>query len=91
MALSVRQLQDRYREHRQPVNLAFIEMAKALGLVSRDGLFALLPTDWVSPRAPEHNHVLPPRHAFPSENGMKQERHVLVEGRDYAKTRMNSF
>ena len=42
MVLSVRQLQDKCREQRQPLYLAFIDLTKAFGFVSLDGLFALL-------------------------------------------------
>ena len=42
MVFSVRQLQEKCREQRQPLYLAFIDLTKAFDLVSRDGLFALL-------------------------------------------------
>ena len=43
MILSVRQLQELCREQHQPLYLAFIDLTKAFDLVSRDGLFKLLP------------------------------------------------
>ncbi|XP_037801349.1 uncharacterized protein LOC119596256 [Penaeus monodon] len=42
MVFSVRQLQEKCREQRQPLYLAFIDLTKAFDMVSRDGLFALL-------------------------------------------------
>ena len=42
MVFSLRQLQEKCREQRQPLYLAFIDLTKAFDLVSRDGLFALL-------------------------------------------------
>ena len=42
MVFSVRQLQEKCREQRQPLYLAFIDLTKAFDLVSRDGLFSLL-------------------------------------------------
>ena len=42
MVFSVRQLQEKCREQRKPLYLAFINLTNALDLVSRDGLFALL-------------------------------------------------
>ena len=43
MIFSVRQLQERCREQQMPLYIAFIDLTKAFDLVSRDGLFALLP------------------------------------------------
>ena len=42
MVFSVRQLQEKCREQRKPLYLAFIDLTKAFDLVSRDGPFALL-------------------------------------------------
>ena len=42
MIFSVRQLQKKCREQRQPLYLAFIDLAGAFGLVGRPGLFTLL-------------------------------------------------
>jgi len=43
MIFSVRQLQEKCREQNQPLYLAFIDLTKAFDLVSRDGLFRMLP------------------------------------------------
>ena len=43
MIFSVRQLQEMCREQHQPLYMAFIDLTKAFDLVSRDGLFKLLP------------------------------------------------
>ena len=42
MVFSIRQLQEKCREQRRPLYLAFIDLTKAFDLVSRTGLFALL-------------------------------------------------
>ncbi|XP_068756587.1 uncharacterized protein [Montipora capricornis] len=42
MVFSVKQLQEKCREQRKPLYLAFIDLTKAFDLVSREGLFALL-------------------------------------------------
>ena len=42
MVFSLRQLQEKCREQRRPLYLAFIDLTKAFDLVSRTGLFALL-------------------------------------------------
>ncbi|XP_053381946.1 uncharacterized protein LOC128549358 [Mercenaria mercenaria] len=42
MVFSVRQLQEKCREQRQPLHLAFVDLTKAFDLVSRSGLFSLL-------------------------------------------------
>ena len=42
MVFSVRQLQEKCREQRQPLYMAFIDLTKAFDLVSRSGLFTLL-------------------------------------------------
>ena len=42
MAFSLRQLQEKCREQRRPLFLAFVDLTKAFDLVSRSGLFALL-------------------------------------------------
>ena len=43
MIFSRRQLQEKCREQRQPLFVAFIDLTKAFDLVSRDGLFKILP------------------------------------------------
>ena len=43
MVFSLRQLQEKCREQHQPLYIAFIDLTKAFDLVSRDGLFKLLP------------------------------------------------
>ena len=43
MVFSLRQLQEKCREHHMPLCIAFIDLTKAFGLVSRDGLFKVLP------------------------------------------------
>ena len=42
MIFSLRQLQEKCREQRQPLLVAFIDLTKAFDLVSRDGLFKIL-------------------------------------------------
>ena len=42
MVFSIRQLQEKCREQRRPLYLAFIDLTKAFDLVSRTGLFTLL-------------------------------------------------
>jgi len=42
MVFSLGQLQEKCREQRRPLYLAFIDLTKAFDLVSRSGLFALL-------------------------------------------------
>ena len=43
MVFSLRQLQEKCREQGQPLYIAFIDLTKAFDLVSRDGLFKILP------------------------------------------------
>ena len=43
MIFSIRQLQDKCREQHMPLYIAFIDLTKAFDLVSRDGLFKVLP------------------------------------------------
>ena len=43
MIFSLHQLQEKCREQNQPLYLAFIDLTKAFNLVSRDGLFRMLP------------------------------------------------
>ena len=43
MIFSLRQLQEKCREQNQPLYLAFIDLTKAFDLLSRDGLFKMLP------------------------------------------------
>lgn len=56
MVFSVRQLQEKCREHRRPLYLAFIDLTKAFDLVSRTGLFALLERIGIPP-ASEDDHI----------------------------------
>ncbi|KAJ8038824.1 hypothetical protein HOLleu_16364 [Holothuria leucospilota] len=42
MIFSVRQLQEKCREQRQPLYLALVDLTRAFDLVSRDGIFKLL-------------------------------------------------
>lgn len=42
MVFSLRQLQEKCREQRQPLYIAFIDLTKAFDLVSREGLFSIL-------------------------------------------------
>ena len=42
MIFSLRQLQEKCREHGKPLYVAYIDMTKAFDLVSRDGLFKIL-------------------------------------------------
>ena len=50
MVFSVRQLQEKCREQRRPIYLAFEDLTKAFDLVSRGGLFALLKTIGCPPK-----------------------------------------
>ena len=43
MIFSLRQLQEKCREQRQPLFITFIDLTNAFDLVSRDGLFKILP------------------------------------------------
>ena len=43
MVFSLRQLQEKCREQHMPLYIAFIDLTKAFDLVSRDGLFKVLP------------------------------------------------
>ena len=43
MVFSLRQLQEKCREQQMPLYIAFIDLTKAFDLVSRDGLFKILP------------------------------------------------
>ena len=43
MVFSLRQLQEKCREQHMPMHIAFIDLTKAFDLVSRDGLFKVLP------------------------------------------------
>ena len=43
MTFSLRQLQEKCREQHMPLYIAFIDLTKAFDLVSRDGLFKVLP------------------------------------------------
>ena len=47
---SLRQLQETCREQRQPLFMAFIDLTKAFDVVSRDGLFKILPKIGCPPR-----------------------------------------
>ena len=50
MVFSLRQLQEKCREQRQPLFIAFIDLTKAFDLVSREGLFKILPKIGCPPR-----------------------------------------
>ena len=50
MIFSHKQLQEKCREQRQPLFIAFIDLTKAFDLVSRDGLFKTLPKIGCPPR-----------------------------------------
>jgi hypothetical protein len=39
---SLRQLQEKRKEQRQPLHTAFVDLTKVFNLVSRDGLFPIL-------------------------------------------------
>ena len=43
MVFSIRQLQEKCREQNMPLYIAFIDLTKAFDLVSREGLFQILP------------------------------------------------
>ena len=43
MVFSLRQLQEKCREQQMPPYIVFIDLTKAFDLVSRDGLFKILP------------------------------------------------
>ncbi|XP_037772691.1 uncharacterized protein LOC119568308 [Penaeus monodon] len=49
MVFSLRQLQEKCREQRQLLYIAFIDLTKAFDLVSRDGLFKILAKDGCPP------------------------------------------
>ena len=42
MVFTLRQLQEKCREQKRPLYLAFVDLTKAFDLVSRDGLFKVL-------------------------------------------------
>ncbi|XP_069976542.1 uncharacterized protein [Penaeus vannamei] len=50
MVFSLRQLQEKCREQRQPLYIGFIDLTKAFDLVRRDGLFKILPKIGCPPR-----------------------------------------
>ena len=50
MVFSLRQLQEKCREQRHPLFVGFIDLTKAFDLVSRDGLFKILPKIGCPPR-----------------------------------------
>ena len=55
MVFSLRQLQEKCRERQLPLYIAFIDLAKAFDLVSRDGLFQILPKIGCSPKLQSMN------------------------------------
>ena len=61
MIFSVRQQQEKCREQQQPLFIAFIDLTKAFDLVSRDGLFKILPLIGCPPKLLS---FLEPFHAF---------------------------
>ena len=50
MVFSLRQQQEKCREQQMPLYIAFIDLTKAFDLVSRDGLFKILPKIGCPPR-----------------------------------------
>ena len=50
MVFSLHQLQDKCREQQKPLYIAFIDLRKAFDLVSREGLFQILPTIGCPPK-----------------------------------------
>ena len=50
MIFSLRQLQEKCREQKQPLFVAFIDLTKAFDLVSMDGLFKVLPKTGCPPK-----------------------------------------
>ena len=50
MIFSLRQLQEKCTEQHMPLYIAFIDLTKAFDLVSRDGLFKVLPTIGCPPK-----------------------------------------
>ena len=50
MVFSLKQLQKKCREQQQPLFVAFIDFAKAFDLLSREGLFKILPKIGCPPR-----------------------------------------
>ena len=50
MIFSLRQLQEKCREQHMPLYIAFIDLTKAFDLVSRDGLFKVLPKTGCPPK-----------------------------------------
>jgi len=63
MIFSLRQLQEKCREQRRPLYIAFIDLTKAFDLVSRGGLFLLLRKMGCPPPSSQHHLFLPRRHA----------------------------
>ncbi|XP_063615657.1 uncharacterized protein LOC134788764 [Penaeus indicus] len=58
MVFSIRQLQEKCREQRQPLFVAFIDLTKAFDLVSREGFFKILPKIGCLPRLLDRACVL---------------------------------
>ena len=56
MVFSLRQLQGKGREERQPLFVVFIDLTKDFDLVSRDGLFKILPK--MSTKDAQHNPIV---------------------------------
>ena len=52
MVLSIRQLQEKCRKQRKPLYIASIDLTNAFDLVSRDGLFKILPR-----LTPQHHQI----------------------------------
>ena len=50
MIFSIRQLQEKCREQQMPLFVAFIDLTKAFDLVSREGLFQILPKKGCPPK-----------------------------------------
>ena len=68
MIFSLRQLQEKCREQHLPQYVAFIDFTKAFDLVSRDGLFKILPKIGCPPKLQSLSFSEP----FDIRNGVKQ-------------------
>ena len=58
MIFFLRQLQEKCREQRIPLYISFIDLTKAFDLVSRDGLFEILPKVGCLSKANQHYRIL---------------------------------
>ena len=62
MVFSLRQLQEKCKEQRMTLYIAFIDLTKAFDLVSRGGLFQDPPKDWLPTKIAEHDQILSHKH-----------------------------